>query len=315
MSTEFPQTLIEAVRHFAQPDVAFKFMVDLRWPQGVKCPRCQSEKHTFISTRKTWECKCCMEKKQFSVKTGTIFEESPLPLDKWIATIWMIANAKNGISSYEVHRAIGVTQKTAWFMLHRIRMAMRTGTFEKMKGEIEADETFIGGRASNMHTSRNKRRGKGTGSVGKSIVVGLLERGSGYSQVKALHVPNRRKHIIEANVRANVETGSSVYTDSLQSYNELSPDFIHDFIDHAVSYVRGSVHTNGMENFWSILKRALKGTYISVDPVHLFRYLDEQVFRFNNRKMNDAGRFLLAMFSITGKRLTYERLISESAPA
>ena len=308
MNTEFPTTLMGAIRHFAQPDVAFNFMVGLRWPNGVRCPRCQSDKHTFISTRKTWECKCCTEKKQFSVKTGTIFEESPLPLDKWWAAIWMIANAKNGISSYEVHRAIGVTQKTAWFMLQRIRLAMQTGTFEKMKGTVEVDETFIGGLARNMHTARNKRRGHGTGGVGKSVVVGLLERGGEVSQVKAIHVPNRRRYMVEAKVRENVQKGSEVFTDNLPSYNELSPDFIHDFVDHAEAYVRGNVHTNGLENFWSLLKRTLKGTYVSVDPVHLFRYLDEQVFRFNNRKIDDAGRFLLAAFSIVGKRLTYDQL-------
>jgi transposase-like protein len=315
-SDTLPQTLTDAIVYFADPQVAHDFMVQLRWQDGVvKCPRCQNAKHTYISTRRTWECKCCAEKKQFSVKTGTIFEESPLPLAKWLATIWLIANAKNGISSYEIHRAIGVTQKTAWFMLHRIRTAMRTGSFDKMKGEVEVDETFIGGLAKFMHGSRNKRRGRGTGGVGKSVVVGLLERGVDGSRVKAFHAVNRRKVTVEAHVRENVEIGAEVFSDALPSYNELAPDFRHQFIDHAECYVNGKVHTNGLENFWSLLKRTLKGTYVSVDPVHLFRYLDEQVMRYNNRKTNDASRFLTVMQSIIGKRLTYGELTGESSPA
>jgi transposase-like protein len=312
MNSDFPETLIEAVRHFADPQVSFDFMVNLRWPNGVKCPRCGTADVRPIATRKTWECKCCTEKKQFSVRVGTIFEDSPLPLDKWLCTIWLIVNAKNGVSSYEVHRAIKVTQKTAWFMLQRIRLAMQTGTFEKFKGEVEVDETFIGGLARNMHTARNRRRGHGTGHVGKSIVVGLLQRGG---EVKAVHVPNRRRVQVEAQVRQNVEPGSDVFTDALPSYNELNRDFKHQFIDHAEAYVRGNVHTNGLENFWSLLKRTLKGTYISVDPVHLYRYLDEQVFRFNNRKTDDSARFVMVAASIFGKRLTYEELIGNSQPA
>lgn len=310
MKSDFPETLVEAIQYFYDPEKAHDFLVQLRWPDGVKCPRCKSAKVAAIPTRKTWECKCCTEKKQFSVRVGTIFEDSPLPLAKWLATIWLIANAKNGISSYEVHRAIGVTQKTGWFMLQRIRLAMQTGTFEKMKGEVEVDETFIGGLARNMHASRNKRRGRGTGGVGKSIVVGLLERGG---DVKAIHVPNRRRYIVEAKVRENVEKGAEVFTDALPSYNELSPDFIHQFIDHAEAYVNGKVHTNGLENFWSLLKRGIRGTYVSVDPCHLFRYLDEQVFRYNNRKTNDATRFLRVALAVIGKRLTYRELINDSA--
>ena len=313
---EFPETLMEAIRFFSEPDTAHAFMVHLRWPDGVvKCPRCQSADVRPIPTRKTWECKCCTTQKQFSVRVGTIFEDSPLPLAKWLAAIWLITNAKNGISSYEIHRAIKVTQKTAWFMLQRIRLAMQTGTFEKLKGEVEVDETFIGGKARNMHQDRNKRRGRGTGGVGKAIVVGLLERGSEGSKVKAIHIPNRKRAQVEAKVRENVEEGSEVFTDALPSYNELSPDYVHQFIDHAETYVNGKVHTNGLENFWSLLKRGLKGTYVSVEPFHLFRYLDEQVFRFNERKTNDAARFLKVVASVVGKRLTYEELIGKTEPA
>ena len=312
MKPEFPETLIEAIVHFSDADTAFNFMVDLRWPNGVKCPRCTSDKLTFISTRKTWECKCCTEKKQFSVKTGTIFEDSPLSLTKWLATIWLLANAKNGVSSYEVHRAIGVTQKTAWFMLQRIRLAMQTGSFEKMKGDVEIDETFIGGKARNMHAGRRKRSGIRTGSEGKTAVIGFLERGG---KVRAQTLESQRRAIIDPLVRENVEKGANVFTDELSSYDQLNDEYVHEFVRHAEKYVEGQVHTNGLENFWSLLKRTLKGTYVSVDPEHLFRYLDEQVFRFNNRKTDDAGRFLRAVVAVIGKRLTYDQLTGKFQPA
>jgi len=223
MNDEFPQTLVEAIRYFSNPQVAFDFMVKLRWPDGVRCPRCKSADVSFISTRKMWECKCCTEKRQFSVKVGTIFEDSPLGLDKWFGAMWMLANDKNGVSSYEVHRGIGVTQKTAWFMMHRIRLAMKTGTFEKLAGEVEADETYIGGLAKNMHAERKRRRGRGTGGVGKAIVMGLLERNSKEkpSKVKVKHVPNARRETVQGQIFQHVEPGSQVFTDSLPSYEKL----------------------------------------------------------------------------------------------
>jgi len=316
MNNELPQTLVEAIQYFSNPQAAFDFMVQLRWPDGVKCPRCQSPEVSFISTRKTWECKCCKERKQFSVKVGTIFEESALSLEKWLAAIWMIANDKNGVSSYEVHRAIHVTQKTAWFMLHRIRLAMKTGTFEKFSGEIEADETYIGGKVINMHADRKRKRGRGTGGVGKAIVMGLLQRNNKTktSKVKVKHVPNARRETVQGEIFQHVEPGSQVFTDALPSYEKLGPDYVHQAINHAECYVRGNVHTNGMENFWSLLKRAIKGTYVSVEPFHLFRYLDEEAFRFNERKNDDGERFLAVVKSIIGKRLTYEELINSEMP-
>src|ERR1019366_7474094 len=317
MNNEFPTTLIEAVRHFANPQTAFDFMAKLRWPDKVKCPRCQSEEISFISTRKIWTCKCCKDKNQFSIRVGTIFDDSALPLDKWLVAIWMIANDKNGISSYELHRALGVTQKTAWFMLQRIRLAMQTGTFEKLAGEIEADETYIGGKVRNMHFDQKRKRGRGTGGVGKAIVMGLLERHSKVksSRVKMKHVPNARRQTVQAEIREHVEAGSKVFTDALPSYNGLNKDFVHEAIDHAKEYVRGNVHTNGLENFWCLLKRCFKGTYVSVEPFHLFRYLDEQAFRFNERENTDQGRFIKAVGSIFGKRLTYSQLLNETRPA
>jgi transposase-like protein len=229
----------------------------------------------------------------------------------------MVVNCKNGISSYEMARALGVTQKSAWFMNHRIRLAVQEGTFEPMSGEVEVDETFIGGRARNMHKGRREQKITGTGGAGKTAVMGLLERHGedGHSKVRAKVVPNVRRKTLSPEVRENVAEGSEVFTDALKSYADLSDAYAHQVIDHAESYVRGKVHTNGLENFWSLLKRAIKGTYVSVEPFHLFRYLDEQTFRFNTRKAKDGARFLHAAAGIVGKRLTYKALTGSEVPA
>jgi len=310
MKSELPQTLQEAIEYFADKDTTFNFMAKLRWPNGVCCPRCGDTTPRFIQTRKIWECRKCQTRKQFSVKVGTIFEDSALPLNKWLTAIWLITNAKNGVSSYEVHRALGVTQKTGWFMLQRIRLAMQTGSFEKFSGICEADETYIGGLARNMHVARNKKRGRGTGGVGKAIVMGILERGANtkISKVKVKQVPNARRVTVQGEVRKHVQAGSHVFTDALASYNGLCQDYIHKAIDHAECYVKGNVHTNGLENYWCLLKRCIKGTYVSVEPFHLFRYLDEESFRSNNREDNDGTRFLKAVSGISGRRLTYRGL-------
>ena len=266
-NTPNPTTLVEAIRHFSDPDTCLKFLIPLRWPDGIACPRCGSAEHSFISTRRVWKCKGC--KKQFSVKVGTVMEDSPLGLDKWLTAIWLIANAKNGISSWEVHRALGITQKSAWFLLHRIRLAMQTGTFVKLSGEVEVDETFIGGKARNMHKDKRAAKIHGRGGVGKAIVLGILERGG---KVKTTVIPNTKKKTIRPIVRETVEAGATISTDSLLSYRGLSPDYVHDAVDHAANeYVRGNVHTNGVENYWSLLKRCIKGTYVSAEPFHLFR--------------------------------------------
>ncbi len=316
MSTE-PQTLVEAVLHFADPEVTHNTMVDLRWPNGVCCPTCGRADVRFIATRRIWECKEKHPKKQFSSKVGTIFEDSPLGLDKWFVAIWQIANCKNGVSSYELHRALGVTQKTAWFMLHRIRLAMQTGSFIKSGGEFEADETFIGGKAKNMSKTRRAKSIPGSGVAGKEVVMGVLRRGTEEqpSQVAAEHIKNRKKSNIQAAVRAVAEPGSTIYTDALKSYDGLSKDYIREFVDHAVEYVRENVHTNGMENFWSLFKRALKGTYVAVEPFHLDAYVKEQTFRFNQRKKNDGSRFREVLGAVSGKRVTYKELISHGEAA
>ena len=309
-----PETLVEAVRYFADPDVSFAFVVQLRWPSGVICPLCAAEKPSYLTTRRIWKCREC--KKQFSVKVGTIFEDSPLGLDKWLPALWMLANAKNGISSYELHRALGVTQKTAWFMLSRIRLAMQSKTFQKLSGTVEADESYIGGKRANMHKSKRERVGGG-GAVHMQAVMGLMERkrGEKHSTVRLAHIPNTRKREMEKQIRENVECGSALYTDAHPTYRRLAAvsfgdEYTHAAVDHAVAYVDGQVHTNCLENFWSLLKRSIKGTYVSVDPFHLFRYLDEQTFRFNNRAASDRERFTDVLRAVLGKRLTYANLIS-----
>lgn len=248
-------TLIEAIRYFTDPDTCLSFMARLRWPDGVVCPTCGSREVTFMATRRIWQCKAQHPKRQFSVKVGTIFEDSAVGLDKWLAVIWMLANAKNGISSPEVHRAVGVTQKTAWFMLDRIRLAMQTGTFNKRSGTVEVDETYIGGKARNMHPGKRKVRGRGT--VGKMAVMGLLER---HGEFRYTVVPNIRRQTLEGEVRKVVAPGAEVHTDALASYDKLTADFIHKVVNHAERYVDGHVHTNGLENFWSLLKRSIHGT-------------------------------------------------------
>jgi transposase-like protein len=306
-----PKTLQEAIKYFANPEHCLAEMVNFRWPDGVvECPTCGSRKVSFLRSRRLWECSEKHPKRQFSVKVGTVMEDSAIPLDKWLVAMWLIANARNGISSYELGRSIGVTQKSAWFMLHRIRLAMQDETGGKMSGHIEVDETYIGGKARNMHIGRRKRIIKGTGGMGKVAVMGLLARHGkdGHSTMRVSIVQDNRKPTLQSKVRENVRRGAKLYTDELLSYDGLNNDYVHSVIDHAERYVDGQIHTNGCENFWSLLKRALKGTYVSVEPFHLFRYLDEQAFRFNNRKLSDAARFALTAASVFGKRLTFNAL-------
>jgi transposase-like protein len=307
METRTPTTLIDAVRYFSDPDVCLQMMVKVRWPNGVKCPTCGSERVSFLANQRRWQCSIKHSRRQFSAKVGTIFEDSPIGLDKWLPVVWLLTNCKNGISSYEVARDLGVTQKTGWFMLQRVRLAMQAGSFwDKLEGEIEVDETFIGGLARNMHKNKKAAKITGTGGSGKELVMGLLDRETGKVRVK--HIANRERDTLQKEVRANVAAGSQVFTDELASYTGLDKDYVHQFVNHAEEYVRGNVHTNGIENYWSLLKRCVKGTYVSVEPFHLFRYLDEQAFRYNERKDNDGARFAHVLSQVTGRRLTYKNL-------
>jgi transposase-like protein len=305
-----PKSLQEAIVYFSNPDNCLKYLVARRWPKGVVCPTCSSENVSFNASRRIWQCSSHHAKRQFSVKVGTIFEDSPISLDKWLAAMWMVANCKNGVSSWEIHRSLGVTQKSAWFMLHRLRLALQTKSTVRIGGngkEVEVDETFIGGASRNMHADKRARRITAHGPKDKAVVLGILERGK---KIRTMVVPDTKQRTLQGLVREHIEPGTDLMSDASPSYVGLRKDYEHQVIDHAVAYVHGNVHTNGLENYWSLLKRGIKGTYISVEPFHLFRYLDEQAFRYEHRAtkdnpMNDADRFDLAVSQIIGKRLTY----------
>lgn len=307
-----PKTLLEAARYFADRDVCEAYMRKIKWPDGkITCPNCGAtgERIGEIKTRHMLRCKDC--RKQFSHKVGTIFEDSPLGLDKWFVAVWSIANCKNGISSHELGRAIGVTQKTAWFMLHRIRKAMDIADSGEFGGPSEADTTYVGGEAKNMHKHKREKKIKGRGAVGKAIVHGVLQRAQGegeVSQVRAAVMPADDANRLLPDIRRKVRAGARVFTDAASVYSELCFTHLHKTVDHSTTYVVGEVHVNGMENFWSLLKRALRGTYVAVAPYHLHRYVAEQEFRFNERIVNDADRFLTVLGNIVGKRLTYRVL-------
>jgi transposase-like protein len=305
-----PKTLQQAIIYFSDADRTFQHVINLRFPDGkVTCPHCGSEKHAFLKTRRIWECYGC--KKQFSIKVGTIFEDSALGLDKWMMAIWMITNCKNGVSSYELARAIGVTQKSAWHMLHRIREAMQSKTFMKIGGSpknpVEIDETYVGGKAKNMHI---KRRIAYQNGDKKTIIMGMKTRNT--REVRAMVIPDAKRETLQNKILENVGWGAHIHTDQWPGYDGLSATnlFVHKTVNHMQEYVNGNVHTQGIENFWSLLKRTLKGTYVAVEPFHLDRYLAEQVFRFNNcgQKMNDLARFNKVLGNVSGRRLTYAEL-------
>jgi transposase-like protein len=320
---EQPKTLQRAIQHFSDEQVCIDTVAKMRWPNGPSCPACGHMQHYYLKTQKRWKCKECY--KQFTVKLGTIFEDSPIPLQKWLPALWMLVNCRNGVSSYEISRDLGVSQKAGWFMLQRLRLALQNNSFVKLGGPdstpVEADETFIGGKARNMHKSKRLRlssRGGMQGGSGKAVVMGMLQRGG---KVRATVIPDRKHNITEKIVREMVEPGSEVHTDEFTGYYNLKDGYVHKIVNHLEGYVKENVHTNGIENFWSLLKRGLSGTYVSVEPFHLFRYVDEQAFRFNNRKddngrkLNDADRFNLALSQIAGKRLTFAEVTGQVGQA
>jgi transposase-like protein len=334
-----PKTLQEAIIYFSDADRCLDYLALRRWENGMPiCPMCGRKDAKFLTNQRKWQCKSGHAKRQFSVKVGTIFEDSPIPLEKWLPAVWVIVNCKNGVSSYELSRSLGLTQKSTWFMLHRIRKAMGIKTDVKMGGsgsgsesanEFEFDEAYIGGSVRNMHKSRklaiNQERNKTIHSTkgktggrysNKTAVFGIFDREN--RTVRAKVVPNVKRDILQAEILKQVQLGSKVYTDESLVYQGLAKQYAHSVVNHLHHYVDGRVHTNGLENFWSLVKRTLNGTYVSVEPFHLERYIDEQVFRFNNRStkenpMNDADRFSLALTQIAGKRLTYEELTGKDA--
>jgi transposase-like protein len=319
--THEPKTLQDAIVYFSDPERAFQYALNYRWPNGlVTCPRCGSVRHAFIKTRRIWECYGC--KRQFSLKVGTIFEDSAIALDKWMTVAWMLTNCRNGVSSYEIMRTVGVTQKSAWFMLHRIREAMKAETTGKLGGneggEVEIDEAYVGAKTKNMHHKRRlaieRKRTESliynttTRYAGKTAIMGMFDRQT--REIRAKVVPNTRRETLQREILSNVEHGSKVYTDEANAYHHsLKDKFIHETVNHIDHYVRGQVHTNCLENFWSLTKRNLAGTYVAVEPFHLDRYLDEQMFRFNNRiNKTDQQRFTKVLSQVAGRRLTYRDL-------
>jgi transposase-like protein len=319
---EFPKSLLQATRYFANPDTCVEFVAGLRWTDSPICPYCESDKVSYLKTRRIFKCMAKECHKQFSVKVGTIFEDSAIPLDKWLTAVWLVVNCKNGISSYELMRDLKVTQKSAWFMLHRIRLAMRSDNGHKfgIGGPVEGDETYIGPNPQKMHKDRKARvqarDGMKGGFVGKTAVQGILDRE--LRQVRAKVLPNLKRETLQDMILENVTPFAKVYTDEHGGYEGLERQFVHKVINHSHEYVNGKVHTQGIENFWSLLKRTLRGTYVAVEPFHLDAYIDEQVFRFNNRAtkhnpLTDADRFILAVHQAVGKRLTYAELTGKDS--
>jgi transposase-like protein len=315
-----PETMLEAVRQFADPQVAHDFFVQIRFPNGVACPRmgCGSARVAYLAKQRRWYCNEC--KRQFSAKVGTIFEDSPIGLDKWLPAIWLIASNRNGISSYEIARGLSVTQKTAWFMLHRIREAMRSGEFRLFTGIVEADETFIGGRFENKPLKVRRKTTKASWVLkGKTAVFGMVERTTDgrKGEVRAMTVPSTQAATLTPILRRHVHHDATMHTDQARQYQSLDEYFLnHAAVNHSIAeyvkYVNGAVHTNTIENFWSVLKRTLSGTYISVRPFHLDAYLDEQICRFNARGENDGPRFASVLKRADGRRLTWKTLTARS---
>jgi transposase-like protein len=317
---QFPKSFLEATRYFADPDVCVDFVAQMRWPDGVTCPHCQGKRVSYLSSRRIWKCMAKDCHKQFSVKTFSIFEDSPISLDKWLTAVWLIVNCKNGISSHELARDLKVTQKSAWFMLHRIREGMRDLSTHKFGfgGPVESDETFIGPVPRKMHRDRRLKLAQAQGKGNRKgvrmtqvAVHGILDRY--YRQVRVQALKNVSREAVQAMILKNVTPFARVYTDESMVYYKLEKQYVHKAVDHSKEYVKGQVHVQALENFWSLLKRTLRGTYVAVEPFHLDAYLDEQVFRFNNRTtkdnpLADGDRFALAVSQVAGKRLTYAEL-------
>jgi transposase-like protein len=314
-----PKTLQQAIIYFSDTDRCLRYLADARWPDGVAvCPTCGRRDVTYVTKRRVWQCKTRHPKAQFSIKVGTIFEDSPIPLSKWLPCMWMLANCKNGISSWEIHRALKVTQKTAWFMLHRVRLSMRDENNHQIggNGAVEVDETFVGPKPQKMHRAKRLKMQSAEHGNTKAVVMGMLDRDM--RKVRAKVIPNVRRDVLQRQIIDGVKTGSTVYTDGFPGYDRLLLNgYLHQVINHTKEYVRGQVHTQGIDNFWSLLKRGLTGTYVAVEPFHLERYVDEQAFRYNNRAtkdnpLDDGDRFAFLVTQILGRRLTYKELTGKA---
>jgi transposase-like protein len=298
-----PETLIEAVRYFSNPDTCIEHVAALRWPHGIACPTCGRVDVSYLEKQKRWQCKSRHAKRQFSVKIGTIFEDSPLGLDKWLPAVWMIVNAKNGVSSYEIARALGVTQKTAWFMDHRIRAAMEYGTFDKLDDPVEADETYIGGKTKEEHGRFSN----------KSAIVGVVEKKKHIGQIRAFAAKQAHASNTLPFLRASLREGAILHTDESRIYSRANRTFVHESVNHSEKeYARGAVSTTTIDGFWNLFKRSYKGTYTHLSPVHLDRYVKERTYRYNTRMLSDGERFAEWFTKVNGRRLMYKSLVNKT---
>jgi transposase-like protein len=315
----YPKTLLEAIQYFSDEQVCIDLVAAMKWPEGKPtCPICDDKSPYYLKTQRRWKCRECY--KQFSVKVNTIFEDSAVSLQKWLPAMWLLSNCKNGISSWELHRSLGVTQKTAWFMLQRIRLAFKNGIVGKFGGPdggpVEVDETFVGPKPQKMHRAKRLAMQNAENGRTKTVVMGMLDRDS--RQVRAKVIPNVKREVLQAEILNQIEKGSTVYTDGCTAYDNLAAqEYIHETVNHVEEYVRGQVSTQGIDNFWSLLKRGLRGTYVAIEPFHMDRYLDEQMFRYNNRAtkdnpLTDCDRFLLAVSQVANRRLTYKELTGKT---
>lgn len=311
MKTEFA-SLYQLFETIPDEAAAIAHFRAIRWKNGSFCPYCGSTKVYDLKGGARHKCGDC--KNTFSIKVGTIFEDTKIPLRKWLAAIWLITTHKKGIASTTLARDIGVTQKTAWFMLHRLRHAARTRSFNRpLGGEVEVDETFIGGKGKNQSLAR-RRADKASGAprggaIGKAVVMGLLERGG---DLRAGVVDGTSQQDLETVVRAHVAEGAVVYTDEHRGYRDLKNGYDHQTVAHArEEYARGPVHTNSIEGFWSLLKRQIYGIHHWVSPKHLDQYVAEASWRYMLRERTDGSR-VTTLLAQTDGRLTYNMLIGKA---
>lgn len=288
-------------RIFADKEAAREYLEDLRWPNGAVCPHCGNEKAYQINGKTNsnkparkglYKCKKC--RKQFTVTVDTIFEGSHLPLNKWLYAIYLMCTSKKGISANQLHRDLGITYKSAWFMTHRIRFAMEKTNLGKLFNIVEVDESYVGGKA---------RGRRGRGAAKKTIVCSLIQRDG---QARSYHVDNVKKRTLHGLIEANVDETAQIMTDSFRSYRGLEKKYQHGVVDHNKEYVRGIIHTNFAESYFSLLKRGLIGTFHHVSKEHFSKYLNEFDFRWNSRDIDDTKRMVSLINCVTGKRLMYQ---------